>query len=500
MRVFVLFAWSRGLILFFLSTVFSVFLGAKNSPLWAVEDAFPRIQADSVYLNLWNRNSGLYDWQELLELSLLGSGVSLEDKNEFVELLRSWLLRLHRQVKAVGGDGISDYLLGEEILNSMYGFLKEYQSLQTRMDVMFRDGSYNCVTSSLLYVVLARGLGLSARGVGTYNHSFVNVELADGRHIDVETTSRYGFDPGQKKEFLNTFTQETGLVYVPKKKYQKRELLSDNEFVGLILQNRLYLLNQSRRDFRVLEQMIPLAADLATLTQLEEAVQNFFSMVSQYSFRLSQSGEVARALDFTDMVLETYGSRKSLVKVRNIIAYNDVLSLLERADYDRAEERLASYRQRTLLTEESNAKLVLKLYGDRFQRLLRSKNLDREQKIAAFSALAKNSSFPEEQKQLYYRVLFQNEALELIRRNQYEKARQWMSRYPDTSSQFYRKMLFNIERSYIVYTYNHSLTHIKKGAYQEAEILLEEGLAQYPGNPKLLKLQASLARLKANAG
>ena len=102
--------------------------------------------------------------------------------------------------------------------------------------------------------------------------------------------------------------------------------------------------------------MIPLVADLATLTQADRDIQNFFSMVAQYSFHLSEAGKVEEALSFTDLVLDTYGKRDSIVKVRDVIAYNDVLAFLENQDYGEVEQRLAHYRSSSILHGDSYKK------------------------------------------------------------------------------------------------------------------------------------------------
>jgi tetratricopeptide (TPR) repeat protein len=127
---------------------------------------------------------------------------------------------------------------GEYVLSYMHRkFLKSYSALQTRLDTLIQNGSYNCVSSAVLYLVLARAAGLEARGVVTRDHAFVTVQA--GRDSwDVETTNPYGFDPGSRREFHDQFGKLTGFAYVPARNYRERTDIGPLELVSLILSNR----------------------------------------------------------------------------------------------------------------------------------------------------------------------------------------------------------------------------------------------------------------------
>ncbi|MEM9425036.1 MAG: hypothetical protein AAF975_09665, partial [Spirochaetota bacterium] len=341
---------------------------------------------------------------------------------------------------------------------------------------------------------MARAFGLEAQGVGTYDHAFVSVILGDRRHIDVETTSEYGFDPGQKKEFFDTFTSTTGLVYVPKQQYAKRATLSDAEFIGLILQNRLYILNQYNKNFRVLEQMIPLAADLATLTQSDQDVQNFFSMVSQYSFQLSEEGRVSEAFRYTDMVLQTYGSRESIVKVRNAIAYNDVFRLIGAKNFREADKRLLRYRSANLLDREAYQTLSRNSKRAKLEGLVNNPEVPFAEKLAAVEDVAQEDVLALSKLQEVYQVVYKNEIYSLLRNHLFSQAGDLLNSYPQKffNRSFYRKMLSDIEETYVVDVYNKAVKVIKQGDYQKAKRLLGAGLRSYPNNSRLLQLSSKL--------
>ncbi len=69
-----------------------------------------------------------------------------------------------------------------------------YDYEQSRLMGIFETGEYNCISSALLYAVMARELGLAVEGVMMPTHAFIQLNLPNGTPIDVETTSPGGFD------------------------------------------------------------------------------------------------------------------------------------------------------------------------------------------------------------------------------------------------------------------------------------------------------------------
>ena len=475
---------------FFLFSV--LFLVFYNFELFALPRV--RIVAKAEYLELINQNQN-FAWESFFELSLSASGISFAERNVYREKLRTFIDELKVLLPPLS----SDYEKGDFILRYIYKFLTKYDPLQTRMDTMFNSGSYNCVSSAILYTTLARVFGLNVFGIGTPEHAFANVYLPDGRYIDVETTSIYGFDPGQKKEFIDTFTSQTGLVYVPKKKYSKREPLNDRVFISLILQNRLYILNQNQISFRILEQMIPLAADLATLTQEEVDIQNFFSMVSQYSFLLSQDSNVEESLLFTDMILDTYGERDSIIKVRNAIAYNDILSLINFKNYELAKNRLALYHSANKINSESYNNLLRALKTQKLEDLINSSTAQFDEKLTAVQDIMDDNILSPHKLEELYQVLYSNEVYSLLKESKFHRAQNLLKSYPKIFQQrpFYQNLYKEIENIYISDVYNSSVIEINKGAYLEAGQIISKGLEVYPQNKLLLQLYSELSKIQS---
>ena len=224
--------------------------GAQNQP------AFPRLEPDPKaleYYALGQRSTG-YSWRELAQISLWASGdlaaSGMEKISAAVEkLLASPDLPSSGKEKA------------EFILNYMHkNILKSYSLYQTRMDTIFANGRFNCVSSAVLYMIFCRAAGINTSGVMTKEHAFITVHI-EGQDIDVETTNQYGFDPGNRKEFLDSVGNVTGFAYVPAQNYRDRQTISQIELVSLILNNRIADHERQNR----FADAVPVAIDMAAL-------------------------------------------------------------------------------------------------------------------------------------------------------------------------------------------------------------------------------------------
>ena len=76
--------------------------------------------------------------------------------------------------------------------------MKKYVKHQTSLAVLLDAGTFNCVSSAVLYNVLAGRLGLEVRAVELPEHAFSVVRIGE-ESIDVETTIASGFDPKREK-------------------------------------------------------------------------------------------------------------------------------------------------------------------------------------------------------------------------------------------------------------------------------------------------------------
>lgn len=117
-------------------------------------------------------------------------------------------------------------------------FFKKYKADSDNFSEIVDYGMYNCVSSSILYMLLLSYFELKATAVQTTEHVFVIVHFPDGTTVDVETTNAYGYDPGKKKEVLDELGKITGFSYVKQKDYKSRFNISLKSLLLLPVHNR----------------------------------------------------------------------------------------------------------------------------------------------------------------------------------------------------------------------------------------------------------------------
>ena len=228
--------------------------------------AFPRLESDPNANNFFNIYK-TFTWAELAQISLWASGdtnfVNLEKINTAVRTLNNSL-----ELPPAGREK------AEFILQYLHTILRTYSLYQTRVDTVFTNGVYNCVSSAVLYMILCESAGIRTSAVITKEHAFIMVHI-DGQNIDVETTNRYGFDPGNRKEFHDHFGRLTGFSYVPAQNYRDRQTINHLELISLILNNRIADFERRNNYFDA----VPLAIDRAVLLLGES-----MSVINEYYF------------------------------------------------------------------------------------------------------------------------------------------------------------------------------------------------------------------------
>jgi len=105
-----------------------------------------------------------------------------------------------------------------------------YQLNQSTLSGIFHTQTYNCISSALLYGVLAQRVGLKVSGAIMPSHAFILVELETGEQIEVETTSPAGFDVLRDERFFadeaTAWFNARQLVVSNYEDYQQRRFVS----------------------------------------------------------------------------------------------------------------------------------------------------------------------------------------------------------------------------------------------------------------------------------
>jgi hypothetical protein len=113
-----------------------------------------------------------------------------------------------------------------------------YELNQSTLTGILNNRIYNCISSALLFSVLAEKSGLRTTGVIMPSHAFVQIELDGGDVIEVETTSPSGFDVIRDENFYTSEASEwfraRQLVVPDYDDYRNRKFVSA---IGLGLEN-----------------------------------------------------------------------------------------------------------------------------------------------------------------------------------------------------------------------------------------------------------------------
>jgi hypothetical protein len=232
----------------------------------------------------------------------------------------------------------------EAVLELMHKqFLQRYMPFQTRFDVLLATGQYNCVSSAVLYTILGTAVGLNVKGVRTSDHAFCSVKIGS-EHIDIETTSIYGFDPGSKKNFHDAFGKLTGFAYVPPGNYRDRTLIDRKILFSLILANRIAESERSKQYADAVTLSVDLWAFLGN--DSETASTDARGEMIRYGTQLVKSGREEQALDWADAVIKKYGPNPKWNDFVLYAASTLVANLLRRGQTANARMRFETLRTR----------------------------------------------------------------------------------------------------------------------------------------------------------
>ncbi len=145
-------------------------------------------------------------------------------------------LKKIREKALKGVDNTEDpYEVAKKLLFWLHdNVLKKYRYDATLVTDIVDSGEFNCLSASILYALLANDLGLDVCGVIVKDHAFCMLKDPRGDK-DIETTVRYGFDPGTKE--IEQLKEVTRYIYVPKKEYSLRRNVTILQLIGALYSN-----------------------------------------------------------------------------------------------------------------------------------------------------------------------------------------------------------------------------------------------------------------------
>jgi hypothetical protein len=191
------------------------------------------------------------DAHALLALAILGSGDE-RDAASYARITRrfdDFVASERPEIEAAPDDRTRGELLNRAMHKAFftgtpdpkYPDIGAYQLDQPRLTGVFDTGHYNCISSALLYTLLARAFSLPVRGVMTKTHAFVELDPAGSSPIDVETTTPDGFGKVHDAKFYADdakWAKAHGLDPMTYDDYLQREIMPAYVFVARAMEDK----------------------------------------------------------------------------------------------------------------------------------------------------------------------------------------------------------------------------------------------------------------------
>ncbi|MDR1218000.1 MAG: hypothetical protein LBK73_00130 [Treponema sp.] len=434
-----------------------------------------------------------YSWQVLSGVALWASGVQHQD---------AYLSRIAGAVNTLQNApdlpaGVRQR--GEYVLAFMHdNYLTRYVENQTLVSALLDTGAFNCVSSAVFYTILAVAVDLDVGAVITRDHAFATVKTDGGANnaalIDVETTNRYGFDPGTRIEFRDEFGKLTGYAYADQQNYRDRAPISQLELVSLILANRISFLEKQNRYTAA----IPLMADAAALLSMRaEKTSSPFFMDHEENLKiclinigkeLERAGKYDDALQYIARLQSRYPKDPELDELTGIVVHNAVATRLRQNRTTEAREYLIAHKQ--LVSQEQFAALNAQIRANELVGFVNSLRTQADAEYA-LSLLGDHDviSFIGEKKSVEIRnAILNQEAVFISREQGLAAAIQFTEAVLATYGRIptLEQNLEVFRNNYAGELHNNFASLWNSGKKNEARVFLREALRQFPNNRLLL--------------
>jgi tetratricopeptide (TPR) repeat protein len=273
-----------------------------------------------------------------------------------------------------------------------------YSLNQSRLTNIFATKKYNCISSAMLYMILARYFNMNVKGVLLPTHAFVQIESPNGKIIEVETTSINGYGLEHNKKFYKNqagkWFKLRGLRSSTYKDYQNRKISAPHLLIAANMNSqhtnpkrmkpadrirvsemfaytdpndRIAQLNmltgyndqfnklKSKKDFKTLEKLFGrtdiLITNLRKNWKNDSEIQNIISWLDyEYAYTLHENGKHNRALKKQETGLRRLGikmkDREVLLKNQMSLIHNYMIVLVEQKQFKSIEiisQRFSGY-------------------------------------------------------------------------------------------------------------------------------------------------------------
>ena len=394
---------------------------------------------------------------------------------------------------------------GKAILKYLYqNYLKAYSLNQTKIDVALETGTYNCVSSAVLYMAAAKAAGLEVRGQSTTQHAFCSIYVPDEKSgklkkIDVETTNPYGFNPGSKEEIEHE-NQIKKYYVVPKKYYSNRQEVSDGVFVGLIAGN-LCAEYITTKDYI---KAVPLGAARWDAVKNEPAksvasVRNSFDILAANYVNLlpPSAASYFSTLNWFSSFIDRWGNNEFLQKNLDSSIINLLVLCSQEKNYPLAREAYEKYNTKLSPSQITKSEEII---TDTII-ITATDGLAPQQKVDEINRLLSSEELANPARQ--NRALLHLESYWLERLNELMNSRDYELGYTNATTALnqlpkstkIKAMQNGFYNNLIATIHNNFAKLANAGKFESAQAVLEEGLKKNPNDKTLKKDLSDLLKI-----
>lgn len=316
------------------------------------------------YISQYERDTGLFSSNltgaDLIKVGLDFSSCAAE--TEKGQVIMGQYNKLVQEVQSVQYQKMAEAERGEAILKLIYrDVLKKYVKLESSIDTMFQKGQYNSVSSTILYVALAKEAGLDTVIYKTKDHCFCAIKVEENL-IEVETTNPYGFNPGAKKALPAQKSGRTSWAVIPQKSYQNKIIVSDRVLASLVGGN-ISTLAMRNNDYRL---AVPLSIARYELTRKEETTgarqvkEEFDIVATNYVSHLQKQGRSRAALEWMAAAIDKWEISDIWQDCIDVVVHNSVAQSLNQAQAQQAQEIYEAWKQK--LSEKAREEVALNIF------------------------------------------------------------------------------------------------------------------------------------------
>lgn len=197
-----------------LASVYTASAATPDAALWRqtlaraeLMRSAPRLSGLEQRLTADGRD-GRLDSHNLLEASLIASGVDNRlQRAEYEQRVDAWMAELRQQGRLTGNP-LAQARAIHEYLHE-HAFTGRYRDDASDLTHVFERGEFNCVSSAVLFLCLARRAGLPAHGVELPGHALAQLRT-NRETVDIETTCDRWFEVLNAPGRLELVRQVTG--------------------------------------------------------------------------------------------------------------------------------------------------------------------------------------------------------------------------------------------------------------------------------------------------